>query len=79
MNIMKKNTEALIAASKEVGLEINTKKTKYMLMSHHRNAGHNRKVKIANRSFENLAKFKCLGRTITDQSFIHVDIKSRLN
>jgi hypothetical protein len=27
---MKKNAETLIGASKEVGLEINTKKTKYM-------------------------------------------------
>jgi hypothetical protein len=34
----KKNT-ALMDGSKEVGLEINTEKTKYMLMSHHHNAG----------------------------------------
>jgi hypothetical protein len=29
----KKNTESLIDASKEVGLEINVEKTKYMLLS----------------------------------------------
>jgi uncharacterized protein YoxC len=29
----KKSTETLIDASKEVGLEINTEKTKYMLLS----------------------------------------------
>jgi hypothetical protein len=29
----------LIDASKEVGLEVNTEKTKYMLLSRHQNAG----------------------------------------
>jgi hypothetical protein len=30
--------ETLIDASKEVGLDINVEKTKYMLLSHHQNA-----------------------------------------
>jgi hypothetical protein len=30
---IKKNTEALIGASKKVGLEINVEKTKYILLS----------------------------------------------
>jgi hypothetical protein len=34
-NSIKKNTETLIDASKEFGLEINTEKVKYMLVSHH--------------------------------------------
>jgi hypothetical protein len=33
-NIVKKNTEALLDASKEVGMEVNAKKTKCMFMSH---------------------------------------------
>jgi hypothetical protein len=33
----KKNTESLTDASKEVGLEIDAEKTKYMLLSHHQN------------------------------------------
>jgi hypothetical protein len=49
---IKKNKETLIGASKEVGLEINIEKTKYMLLSHHRNAGQNRDIKIANRLLE---------------------------
>jgi hypothetical protein len=35
IDTIKKNTETLIDASKEVGLEINVDKTKYMLLSRH--------------------------------------------
>jgi hypothetical protein len=45
---IKKNTETLIDASKEVGLEINEEKTKYMLLSRHQNLSRNRAIKIAN-------------------------------
>jgi hypothetical protein len=51
----KKNTETLIDAIMEVSLEINIKKTTYMLLSHHQNVGQNRDIKIANRSFENVS------------------------
>jgi hypothetical protein len=37
VDVIKKNTETLIDASKEVGLEVNTKKSKYMLLSCHQN------------------------------------------
>jgi hypothetical protein len=55
---IKKNMETLIDASKEVGLEVNTEKTKYMLLSRHSNAGQSYDIKIANRCFENVAKFR---------------------
>jgi Fe-S-cluster-containing hydrogenase component 2 len=32
---VKRNTEALLEASREVGLEVNTEKSKYMVMSCH--------------------------------------------
>jgi hypothetical protein len=39
IDTIKKNTETLIHASKEVGLEINAEKIKYMLLSRHQNVG----------------------------------------
>jgi len=35
----KKNIEVLVVASKEIGLEVNADKTKYMVMSQYQNAG----------------------------------------
>jgi hypothetical protein len=50
-----------------------------MLLSRHQNAGQNPYIKIANRSFENVAQFKYFGTTITNQILIQVEIKRRLN
>jgi hypothetical protein len=63
---IKRNTESLFDASKVVGLEANSEKTKYMLLSCHKNAGQNRDIKIANGSFENVSQFKYLGKRITN-------------
>jgi hypothetical protein len=49
------------------------------LFSRHQNAGQNHDIKIANRSFENMAQFKYLGMTVTAQNFIPEEIKRRLN
>jgi hypothetical protein len=42
LDIIRKNTETLIDASKEIGLEMNVEKTKYMSLSCHQNVGQNR-------------------------------------
>jgi hypothetical protein len=78
INTKQKSTEALLHAGKEVGLEFNSEKTKYMLMSR-KKAGQMDGIKIANRSFEGAAKFKYMGTTVTDQNCMHEEIKSRLN
>jgi hypothetical protein len=72
---IKRNTKILIDASKEVGLEINVEKTKYMLLSRHQNVGRNRDIKTANRAFENVSQFKYLGMTVTNQNLIQEEIK----
>jgi hypothetical protein len=79
IDTIKKNTEALLDASKEVGLEVNPEKTKYMLMSRSQKMAEKHSVKIANRCFEAVAKFKYLGTTLKDQNHMHEEIKSRRN
>jgi hypothetical protein len=46
-----KNTVALVVASKETGLEVNTDKAKYMVLSRVQNAGQNHNIKTANTVF----------------------------
>jgi hypothetical protein len=43
---VKQNTQTLIVGSKETGLEVNSEKTKYMIMSREHNAGQNHKIKL---------------------------------
>jgi hypothetical protein len=54
IDTIKNNTETLIDASEEAGLEINAEKTKGMLLSRHQNVGQNQDIKIANKLFENV-------------------------
>ena len=39
LHTLKKNAEALVGATKDIGLEVNADKTKYMIMSRDQNAG----------------------------------------
>jgi hypothetical protein len=79
VNTIKENSETLLEASRDIGLEINVKKTKYMIVSHHPNSGQNQNIRIANALFEEVAKFNYLGTTLTNQNDIRDEIKSRLN
>jgi hypothetical protein len=58
IDAINKNIEILIDASKEVDLEVNVEKIKYMLVSRDQNAGQKRNIKIGNRSFENFPRLK---------------------
>jgi sorting nexin-29 len=67
IDTIKKNTEALLDASKEVGLEVNPEKSKYSLMSRSQKIRQKDSIKIANRSFEDVARFNYLGTTLTSK------------
>ena len=50
-----------------------------MFMFHELNAGQNCNRKTDDKSFKSVAQFKYLGTTQTQQTCMHVQIKSRLN
>jgi len=75
---IRENAEALIVASKEIGLVVNADKTKYMVMSRDQNAGRSHNIKIDNRSLDVVEEFKYLGTTLTNQNSIQEEIRSRL-
>jgi hypothetical protein len=79
VNTIKENSETLLEAGRDIGLEINAEKTKYMIMSRYPNSGQKQNIRIANESFEKVAKFKYLGTALTNQNDICDEIKSRLN
>jgi hypothetical protein len=79
INIIKKNTEALLNASKEVGLVVNEEEPKYIFMSRHQTTEQTHYIKVANKSFENVAKFKYFRTTVTNQNSIHEEIKRRIH
>jgi len=73
VHTIKENAEALVVASKEIGLEVNAVKTKYKVMSLDQNAGRNHNMET-----DNSSESKYLGTTITNQYSIKEEIKSRL-
>jgi hypothetical protein len=78
VHIVKENTESLVVSSKEIGLEVNADKTKYVTMCREQNAGRSHNIKTDNSSFEMAEEFKYLVKTLTNQNYIHEEIKSRL-
>jgi hypothetical protein len=76
INTIKEKTKTLLQASRDVGIERNAEKTKYMIMSHHLNSEQNQNIRINTESFENFAKFKYLGMTQIRITFM---MKSRVD
>ena len=52
IHTVKENAEALVVATKEIGLEVNADKTKYMVMSGEQTAGLSHTLKVDNSSIE---------------------------
>ena len=56
--LIKENAEALVTATREIGLEVSADKTKYMVMSRDQNTGRIHSVRIDNSTFERVEEFK---------------------
>ena len=67
---IKKRAEALVVASKETRVEVNTDKTKHMVTYPDQNAGRIHIIKIDNNSFERMEEFKYLGMALANQNSI---------
>jgi hypothetical protein len=78
IHAIKKNTNALVVASKDIGLDVNADKTKHMVMSSDQNAGRSHNIKTDKNSSEKEEKFKYLGTTLTDIISVQEEIKSKL-
>jgi galactitol-specific phosphotransferase system IIB component len=74
----KRNAEALLVASKEIGLEVNVEKTKYMPMSRDQNAGRSHSIQLDNSFSEIMEEFKHVGTTLMNQNSIQEQIKNGL-
>ena len=61
-------------AGKDIGLAVNTGKTKYMEIGRHRGMIANEHIKIGSNSYEKVKTFKYLGSLLTNQNSIQEEI-----
>jgi len=76
VHTVKENADALIVASKEIGLEVDADKTKYMAMSRNRNAGRSHSMKTDNSTFERVEEFKYLGTTLKIKILLRTKLRA---
>jgi len=76
VHTVEENTKGLVVTTKEIGLEANADKTKYIIMSRDQNAGRNHSMKIDNSSIERVEEFKYLGTTTTNKNSIQEEINA---
>ena len=69
IHTIQENSEVLVVASKETGLEVNAEKIKYMVMSRDQNAGRSDSIKIDNSSLERVEEFKYLETNLNKLKF----------
>ena len=72
---IERNADVLFNACKDIGLAVNTRKTKYMEIGNHQGKIPNEPIRIGNTSYENVKIFKYLGSLLTNQNSVHEEIK----
>jgi hypothetical protein len=75
VHTIKENAEALVLASKEIGLDVSADTTKYIVMSRDQTARRSHNTKIDNSFFERVEEFKYFGTTLTNQNSILGEIR----
>ena len=70
VHTIKEDAEALIVASKEIGLEVNADKSKYMVMSRDQNVGRSHNFRIGNISLEKVEEYKYLGTNLKNGNYV---------
>ena len=78
VHTIKENTETLVVASKEIGLEVNADKTMYVVMSRDQNARRRHNIRMDNISFERVEECRYLGTSLTHRNSLQEEPKSRL-
>ena len=73
-----RNANVLLNACKDVGLAVNTGKTKYMKIGRHRGMKANAHIKIGSKSYEKAKTFKYLASLLTNKNCIQEELKYRL-
>jgi hypothetical protein len=66
VHTVKKIAKALVVATNETDIEVNAKKTTYMIMSQNQNGGRSHKIYIENSSSERVEQCKNLGTTLNN-------------
>jgi hypothetical protein len=72
------NTEALVVVSKEVVLEVDAEKTKYMFMSRDQHVGQSDNINTGYNFFETVEHFTHLGTALTNQNCTHEEVERRV-
>ena len=79
LQTVRENADIFIKASNDIGLEVNSEKTKYVITSRHENVIQNQNIVIRNLWSENVEKFRYLGVTVTNTNDIRDEIKRSMN
>jgi hypothetical protein len=67
---IERNADVLLNAYMDIGLAVNTGKTKYMEIGRHRGMIANEHIRIGINSYEKVKTFKYLGSMVTNQNSI---------
>jgi len=68
IHTINKNREVLLVASKEIGVEVNAEKSKYMFTCDEQNLQPNHNIKIGKKSLESVEQLKHLGTNLINQN-----------